>query len=489
MSSGAPAYDAIVVGGNINGLVAAACLAKAGRRTLILESSESVGGSCRNMVFGKEYHASLGSHIFHALDPRVIADLKLVRLGLKFAVRDVPLVAVRAPGEYLVLSRDARTTRRSIAAQSKADAEAWPKYRNEMFTVARAMRPFWWDNRNEGLHNASLERLTRTSTTAWLDAWFESDTLKGLLAFDAAAMSPLEAGSALALAWRAAQEMCGLQGAAAIPVGGAPAVVSVLGSACDKAGVETRTNTAVARLCTEDGRTTGVALSSGETITAALVLSSLSRRTTLLALAGGGGLGIAERQALQSRTQDGSVARVVFVLDRLPELRANGDITSARLVLAERVESYAAAHAAARLGAIPDEPILEVTFPSTTIPSLAPHGSHIMAVSILPVPREPAMGWQNAKVGLAAKALGIVNRHVPGVANRVVAAHVITPQELDDGGVPPHVRNLLAPWHARVGTPIEGLFLCGLDAEPYPAVSGRAGRIAAQRALAKVQRP
>ncbi|MDE2266719.1 MAG: hypothetical protein KGL29_12515, partial [Alphaproteobacteria bacterium] len=65
----------------------------------------------------------------------------------------------------------------------------------------------------------------------------------------------------------------------------------------------------------------------------------------------------------------------------------------------------------------------------------------------------------------------------------VLAANAITPNMPERD--PLTVAHLLAGWRERIATPIDGLLLCGEAAEPVPAVSGRAARIAAGLALAR----
>ena len=242
LASGKLQMTAIIIGGGVNGLVAAAYLARAGRKVLLLEAKDTLGGACATAPFATGLEGPALAQALIALDPRVVSELKLARRGLKFAVRDMPTVALRADGKHLVIGRDVRATARGIAAHSRADAEAWPRFRRELFDLARKMRPFWWDEPRHGWKlQPEIAVLRRQGIAAWLDCRFECEELKAVLAADASGVSPLVPGSPLILLWRAAQEMCGLQGAAAIPLGGPGALVEALTSAAKIAGVEIRT--------------------------------------------------------------------------------------------------------------------------------------------------------------------------------------------------------------------------------------------------------
>jgi phytoene dehydrogenase-like protein len=475
----ARSFDSLVIGGGVSGLAAACTLAKARKRVLLVEARNALGGLCENVPLGEGFTAPAGAHVLYALDPQLVKDLKLARHGLKFAVRDMALVGLGATP--VVVTRDVSDTVRHIAVHSAADAEAWPRYRLEMFSLARALRHLWWDAKlsrplPEGAA-AMLDRLKRLSAAAWLDSWFEADALKAALAFDAGP-TPFESGSALFLLWRAAQEMCGLQGATAWPLGGPAALIAALTAAAAKLGVEIQTGASAGRIVLQDGVAAGVELASGEIIAAPLVLSSLSRGRTLRGLVPGGAAGFDALSALPGASRLGAAK----VLITLKSLAAQGGVPdSARFVVADRLDSYSAAASAARGGRLPDDLVFEFVTPSFAEPALAPHGQHVLSALVRPVPvaMEPAM-----KTQLGAKVASALDAHRgSGVSKHIAAIKVLSPEDIADryGYNEDGSHDMLLDWNTRIMTPIPGLLLCG--AEPVAAVSGRAGRIAATLAL------
>jgi phytoene dehydrogenase-like protein len=489
------AIDAIVIGAGLSGLVAAAYLAKAGKRTVVLEAGSSVGGSCETVPLGKGFEAPLALHSFHALDPRVMRELGVARHGLQYAVRDMPMVGLRSDGRHVVIARERRATMRQLALHARADAENWPRYRRELFAFGWTMRARWWERATTAKQAPeSLDRLSRQGAGAFLDSWFESDALKATLAFDASAMSPLAPGSALLLAWHASQEMCGVQDAVASVRGGPGALARAFEAAAETAGARIGTGDRVTEIVTENGKALGVRVACGRPVMAPLVFSTLSRRATLACLARGERLGLEEWDDLQSAKPEIASANLVFGLSALPAFGGIAVPATGRFILAENLETYESAHAAARAGRLPDEPTLEFVIPTVSDPQLAPMGQHVLSVRVQPVPALPEGGWLGAKEDFAARIVTLLERAMPGFARAVLAMEMLTP----DQSVKRHgdrcshdglLERLLADWPARIETAIGGLFLCGRDAEPVPAVSGRAARIAVRLALGAEQRP
>ncbi len=481
--SQARGFDVIVIGAGISGLAAAALLARAGRAVIVVD--------------GAAPSPPPGTQTLYALDPALLKALGLAKRGLKFVVRDMKLVGLRADGRHLVLTRDTQGTALGLASHSRADAEAWPRAHGEFSALARTMRPYWWDAQSgEALARwrDKLEPFHRMGAAAWLDSRFESEALKATLAFDAicGGLSPYEPGSALTLLWRTAQEMCGLQGAGAMVAGGPRALVALFTAAAQEAGAELRTASPVARILVEGGKVAGVRLATGEVIAAPAVLSSLSRRLTLGSLLSGSEAGLGESARLEREVPRVGAAGVTLTLGAAPQFKGASVPMTARFVMAEKLESYAAAHAAACAGRLADEIPMELTIPTAADPSLAPPGRHLVSVLLRPVPLSPAKGWIALKSELAAKVANALGDCALDLARQIVDTEVTTPDDIlvrsGPADAAASVGHMLADWNARLGTPLEGLMLCGAAAEPVPAISGRAARIAAEKIMKDAKR-
>ncbi|HVZ90154.1 MAG TPA: NAD(P)/FAD-dependent oxidoreductase [Rhizomicrobium sp.] len=477
--NGEARYDAVVIGAGVGGLVAASLLARARRSVLLLEAQDAPGGACRASE-------ALGGAVSlcgpSAVDARVVKTLRLARRGLKLARRPAAVAALRPDGRRLLIDGEGRAPRRAIAAQSLADAGAIAAHRAELARLGRRLSPLWLERagaRGEADDDPLLARLKVTSAAAVLNARFESEAVKTALAFDAP--SPFDSGSAMALVWRAAEAMGRQGGAAAIAEGGAATLAQALADAALSFGVELRLQAKAAELILADGAVVGVALDSGERIFARAVLSSLSRRTTLLKLCPTARAGLAETFALIDAAPVCGEASIGFLLNG-PAGLGGGDVPAgARFVLADRLDSFAAAASAARAGRLPDDLILEAASPSAIEPSVAPQGRHVLIVRARCLPVHPAEGWAKASTALIAGALAALERHAPNLRARIVGVDLALPDgEADADGGP---ARLLASYDERIATPIEGLFLCGAGAEPMNDLLGRAARLAASIAL------
>jgi phytoene dehydrogenase-like protein len=194
-------YDAIVIGAGHNGLIAGAYLARAGKKVVVLERRDVVGGAAVTEEIFPGYRFTEFSYVVSLLRPEIIRDLELPRHGLKI----LPLPSTVTPmdnGDYLAAWDDHDLTRRELYRHSPRDAEAADEYARVMARAAKAIKPVlglvppdpsslsWRDLRGLlklGAYGASLgekeiyriAKLVTQSSADLLDEWFEFDPLKG----------------------------------------------------------------------------------------------------------------------------------------------------------------------------------------------------------------------------------------------------------------------------------------------------------------------
>ena len=124
------AFDIIAIGSGHNGLVAAAYLAAAGKRVLVLERNPWFGGGVvtRELTvpgFRHDQHSM--AHIFIQANPLLRNDeLRLKeKFGLKYVFPELPMMSVFEDGKTLGVYRDRERTCAEIAKFSRKDADAF----------------------------------------------------------------------------------------------------------------------------------------------------------------------------------------------------------------------------------------------------------------------------------------------------------------------------------------------------------------------------
>ena len=134
-------YDVIIIGAGHNGLVTAAYLARAGRRVLVLERRDVVGGACVTEEVWPGYKVSTAAYVNSLLRPEIIRDLDLARHGFAMLPRDPSSFTPFPDGTSLMLGPDSEMTRREIAKFSTRDADAYPRYEAMLGKVAELIEP------------------------------------------------------------------------------------------------------------------------------------------------------------------------------------------------------------------------------------------------------------------------------------------------------------------------------------------------------------
>ena len=138
----AATYDAIIIGGGHNGLVAACYLARANWKVLVLERRYLVGGACvteENIFPG--FKVSTAAYVNSLFRPEIIRDLRLKDYGYDIVERDPSSFSPFADGRYLMLGPDHDMNVREIAKFSTKDAQNFPKYERMLERVASVVEP------------------------------------------------------------------------------------------------------------------------------------------------------------------------------------------------------------------------------------------------------------------------------------------------------------------------------------------------------------
>ncbi|MGQ0668644.1 MAG: phytoene desaturase family protein [Actinomycetota bacterium] len=524
------AYDAIVVGAGHNGLVTAAYLARAGRTVLVLERRDQAGGALATVEIAPGVRAPAVAHTVGRLLRSVIGDLRLEAHGLVLLEPDVRVFAPQPNGRALTFWGDEARTTEELRRRSSHDADAYPGFDRKVRTLAsflshlNAATPP--DLKSPSLADAiaglklgkafrrlgakQSRELTRALPMAVADfvaESFETDAVRGAVASRAVqytAMGPWSAGTTAVLLNDSAGNGGGAVGQATFARGGPGALADALAAAARAFGVEVRTGAEVVGITTTDGRATGVALVTGEEISARAVVSGADPKRTLTTLVDPVALGPHLLWRADNIRMPGCAAKVNLALSGLPRFAgADGDDRlRGRIVVAPGIDFLERAFDASKYGRVSDEPYLEATIPTLMDPTLAPEGRHVMSVLVQWAPYHLREGnWHAEREGLGDLVLKSLEANAPGLSDLVIARQVLTPLDLERDyglteGHPLHGepgldqffawRPLLG--HARYRFGIKGLYLCGSGAHPGGGVTGAPGANAAREILSDLKR-
>jgi phytoene dehydrogenase-like protein len=529
-------WDAIVVGGGHNALVTAAYLAKSGRRTLVLERRERIGGAAETSDLGGARVPRL-AHTVGRLRPSVVKDLDLKVFGLRLLAPDVRVFAPQPDGRAVTLWNDQARTVDGLRSWSSHDAGTYPdfdrlvrslgKFLGEIASQAppdihapglddalaglKLGRTF----RGLGKHDAhTILRVLPMAVADFVAEAFETDAVQAAIAWRGVqycSLGPWSAGSAAVLLFDSAGNDGGAAGQTVFAEGGPGALSEALAASARAAGVEIRCGAEVVAVTSEDGRVTGVALASGEEISAPAVVSGLDPKRTLTRLCDPVAVGPSMLWRAGNYRTPGVVSKVNLVLGGLPRFTAAaGDdetLLRGRIVVAPGIDAMERAFDASKYGRVSESLVFEATIPSLVDPSLvegAPDGTHVMSVIAQYTPYVLRHGtWDDGgrRDILADQVVASLDALAPGFAGLVREREVLTPLDLErdyglSGGHPLHGEPgldqffLWRPFlgHARYRLPLEGLYLAGSGAHPGGGVTGQPGQNAAREILADLKR-
>ncbi|MEM7309782.1 MAG: NAD(P)/FAD-dependent oxidoreductase [Planctomycetota bacterium] len=522
-------WDAIVVGGGHNGLACAAYLAKAGKKVLVLERRHVLGGAAVSEEVFPGFTYSVCSYVVSLLRPWIIRDLELARFGLQL----IPLESSFSPsreGTGLCRWADAARTRDEISRFSRNDAELYPEFGLAMMQMARFAKPVidapapdpssfsprdliqllrlgnhFQDTDPDGL--ALRLKLMTMSSADLLDEWFESDVLKapmsvsGIIGTMLGVRSP---GTAYVMLHHYMGEIDGAFRSWGFARGGTGAVSCAIADAARHFGATIRTEAPVDKILVSGGQATGVVLKDGEELRAREVVSGCDPRLTFLGFVGRDHLPDDFVQQVERFRYRGSSGKVNLALDRLPSFPGREGFEHLRgdLAVAPGVDYLESAYDDAKEGRFSKHPYINIVFPSTCDPSVAPPGKHVMSCFVQYAPYELAeelggpAGWPDQREAFGDAVCDTVEELAPGFKDSILHRQVLTPWDLEQefgltegnifhGELSLEQLAFLRPaagW-SRYRTPVKKLWLAGSGAHPGGGIMGAPGALCAKAML------
>jgi len=509
-------FDDVVIGAGHNGLTAAAYLARAGRRVLVIEAADHVGGAAvsAQAFEGVDARLSRYSYLVSLLPQQVMADLDLgVRLVRRRYSSFTPL-----PGDprrsVLVDTGDAAATARAFAALTGSEGEyrEWERFYGRMTSLAQRLFPTVLEPLRASGDVASLvgddelwHALTERPLGEVIEQTFADDTVRGIVATDALIGTFADMrGSDLR------QNVCflyhligGGTGDWDVPVGGMGAVTDALARAATTAGADIRTDTAALSVSPD-----GEVVWDGGSARASRVLAACAPAVLngLLEAAG------AEPVPTEA-SPEGAQLKVNMLLSRLPRLKDPAADPAAAFAgtfhINEGYQQLQDAYAAAAAGHVPRVPPCEIYCHSLSDRSilggdLASSEAQTLTLFGLHMParlfREDHDNMRDLALSHTLESLNsVLAEPIQDVLLRdpsgAYCLEAKTPVELErDIGLPGgniFHRSLQWPWaesSAEVGTwgvetPHERVLIAGAGARRGGGVSGIPGHNAAQAVL------
>ncbi len=522
-------YDAILIGGGHNGLVCAAYLARAGKRVVVLERREQVGGAALSEEVFPGFRFSVFSYVVSLLRPEIIRELELPRHGLHILPLEstlTPLPGGGKGGNYLAQWSDHDQNRRELARHSLRDAEAYDEFGLVLHQMARIIKPILrmappdpaslrprelrdllrlgrlFENIGEKRFNALWKLLTMSSAD-YLDEWFETEALKATKSASGiigTMLGPRSPGTAYVLLHHYMGELDGVFRAWGFAKGGNGSVSAAIAAAARSFGAEIRTLASVSGVLLQNGRALGVVLEGGEEIRADAVISGADPRRTFLGLVGEKNLPEPFLQSIRRFKFRGASAKVNLALGELPDftcLPGRGAHLRGAISISPSVAYLERAYDEAKYGEFSRRPYMDIVIPSMLDPAMAPPGKHVMSIFVQYAPYNQNGGWTDERrEALGDAVIDTLAEYAPNLRSAILHRQVITPADIEntvglaEGNIFQGELSLQqmfflrpTPAWARYRTPIEGLWQCGAATHPGGGVMGASGRNAAYELL------
>ncbi|MBC8345498.1 MAG: NAD(P)/FAD-dependent oxidoreductase [Candidatus Marinimicrobia bacterium] len=517
-------FDIIVVGGGLNSLVTASMLGKAGKKVLVLEARDQIGGLASTSEFAPGFKCNDINDVVKWIDPRVMKQLNLESYGLELHSPDLVRIALDTQGQHIVFHRDPNETADSIANHSEKDAKAWkafteyidnltyfleklyeltpPKLPNIGLKEAFSMRAMLSPIRRHGTRGlVDFMRVAPMMMPELMDEWFENELLRAGVStagIHHLSFGPFAAATGLNLLHQHVHSKGVFHNVHFIK-GGTSELPNAVKLAAESVNVEIRTNSKVSAIHVENGVCSGVTLESGETFQADQVVSGLDPQNTFIKLVGPPKLNPTFATQLRNINYRGSTARIHFALNALPEIKGVTEDQMGTIFSASpSIEYLERTSDSVKYGRLSENPFVEFSIPSILNPTFAPNGKHVLSATIQYAPYHlRGMNWsEELKNKLKNNVVNVLGNYIPEISSLIESSLVLSPVDLErqfgltEGNLNHGEMTLdqflfMRPTisTAQYKSPIENLYLCGPGTHPGGGLHGANGFNAAREIL------
>lgn len=499
-------WDVIVVGAGHNGLTCAAYLARAGKRVLVLEARERVGGACTLEEPWPGYRISPCAYLAGLLHPLVIEELDMAAHGFEWTPASAGMFVPFDDGTCIQLWDDDDRCEEEIRRFSPRDVAGWRAMTDVKRRLRDALRPpderdLWLgpppsreqiEARLEG-DSEALGLLFEWSMVEYVERYLEDERLQiaylgqGVIGTNA---SPYDPGTASIHFHHASGRLGGMPGTWGYVKGGIGMVSFILCDIARQFGATVATGVPVARIVPGEG----VELEGGERLYAPRIVSNADPRVTLRLL--GEQADPDWRARVESVPMVGCTVKLNVALRELPNFVARPGTREphhfGQINTPLTKQEWRSHYETARAGELPDRLWTELYFQTAYDSSVAPPGVHTMSVFAQYVPYTFSQGtWDTRREEVGKLAIDSIARYCSNLPEAVIAMEVMGPPDIErkvglTGGhifqgecLPPYM------WSNRLEyrTPMPGVYLCGACTHPGGSVIAINGRNAAMELL------
>ncbi|KAG2724828.1 hypothetical protein I3760_01G036200 [Carya illinoinensis] len=479
-------WDALIIGGGHNGLTAAAYLARAGLSVAVLERRHLIGGAAVTEELIPGFKFSRCSYLQSLLRPSIIRELELGRHGLRLLKRSPSSFTPCLDGRYLLLGPDKDLNRSEISKFSKRDADAYPRYENQLETFCKFMDPL--------LDSAPPE------------------SLQGVFSLKNQLKDRMHKSAFWARFLRQAMTLG--QKDIVYVEGGMGSVSMAISNAAREAGAHIVTSAEVSQLLIGDsGAVDGVSLADGTVVHSSIVLSNATPHRTFMDLVPKNVLPDDFIRAIKYSDYSSGTTKINLAVDKLPQFEccklghpeAGPQHVGTIHIGSESMEEIHSASQDAANGLPSRRPIIEMTIPSVLDKTISPPGKHVINLFIQYTPYSPLDGsWGDLayRESFAKKCFALIDEYAPAFSSSVIGYDMLTPPDLEreigltggnifHGAMGLDSLFLMRPvkgW-SNHRTPLRGLYLCGSGTHPGGGVMGAPGRNSARLILEDVKTP
>jgi phytoene dehydrogenase-like protein len=518
-------FDVVIIGAGHNGLTCGAYLARAGKKVLVLERRDVIGGAAVTEEFAPGFRTSTFSYLMSLLHPKVIRDLGLRELGLTI----LPATDLFCPigrDDYILLGSDVAKTAREFSRFSPRDGAIYPQFDaflNEAANVVRRLlldtpvdasrrdlkgirelAAFAWKYRRIGGNFYRIVDLLTMSADEYLARWFEHGVTRAVLGYYCSIgtfAGPKTPGSAYVVLHHIMGEHEGAGGWGFVR-GGMGAISEAIAESGRRHGMEIKTGAEVVRVEVKDGRAARVVTAGGEEHEAKVIACNASCKVLFDRLVEPRHLPAEFLKHIRDyRTF--STAFKINVAAEAPPRYAAFDAAKCGFAapnyahVGPDIDYLQAAYEDACHGRYSQRPFITCVVPTTVDDTLAPRGKHVVNLFGGHAPYElKGTTWDAERPGFLKKVYATLDEVAPGFSDGVIAEQMLLPPDIERIINSPHghifhgelaLEQLFfqrpAPHYADYRSPVRGLYQCGSSTHPGGGVSGIPGHNAAREIL------